>query len=99
MNTTPLLAGLFGSDEENKKRIAWSRALEIPGHPLYRIDCDGKMICWNDYGSLSEYGWEIDHAHPLGLGGLDVHGNLRARHWRGNRSAGGILGGLLNSGR
>jgi len=96
MSTTGLLAGLFSSDEENKKRIAWLRALEIPDYPLYRIDCDFRTICWNDYGSLTEYGWEIDHIQPTALGGSDVHANLRARHWHGNRKAGGILGRLLD---
>ena len=96
MTTTRGIAGLFSSDEENKKRIAWSRAFEIPGHPLYRMDCDQRMICWGDYGKLTEYGWEIDHIHPSGIGGLDNLANIRARHWRGNRSAGGILGALLN---
>lgn len=87
----------YTSTEETRKQIAWGAAtatLDINE----RIDCDGRRIRWSEYGKLTEYGWEIDHAAPLALGGLDGLGNLRARHYRGNRSAGGILGSLIGDG-
>jgi len=64
------------------------------------MDCDGRVMCWSEYGLKSSFGWEIDHAIPTRLGGPDIVSNLRARHWQGNRSAGGILGNALrNMGR
>lgn len=98
MNTLSLLSSLVDPTDEERKRIAWCNATEIPGRmpEVVRIDCDGRLMFWSEYGKLSEFGWEIDHAHPKGLGGLDVWGNLRARHWYGNRSAGaGVRNALL----
>jgi hypothetical protein len=60
------------------------------------VDCDGRTIKFAEYGKYSECGWQIDHTMPTGLGGLDVYANKRPRHWRGNSSAGGILGSILN---
>src|SRR5947199_8764840 len=94
--TEPLGAiyGLFGqTDEERRKAIAWNNASPIE-NSSDRLDCDRRIICWAEYGKTTARGWEIDHAIPTAVGGLDVYGNLRARHWQGNRSAGGILSGL-----
>lgn len=87
---TTFLNELLNPSDEERKRIAWSAASPVPGYSpeVIRLDCDGKLLFWSEYGKLSEFGWEIDHAHPTGLGGLDVWSNLRARHWFGNRSAG-----------
>lgn len=89
-------SGLLG--EEAKKVVAWNN-VAAPG-AFVAIDCDGRTIRLRDYGNrLSEFGWEVDHITPKALGGTDAPNNLRARHWRGNSSAGGILGGLMNLGR
>lgn len=88
------LAKLLGLDD---KTIAWINV--APADVMFALDCDGRVIRREDYGKLTEYGWEIDHAHPTALGGSGHHTNLRARHWRGNRSAGGLLGGLMNLGK
>lgn len=85
---------------EDEKARAWVQAAEIPGYDrfMWRRDTDGYAIRWSDYGDRSsEFGWEIDHITPLGIGGLDHVHNIRARHWRGNASAGGSLGGLLSA--
>lgn len=91
------VASALSPGEEYKKRIAWSKTLPAPGINDLRIDCDNRPIRWSEYGMLTEYGWEIDHIHPSGLGGPDIPENLRARHWRGNRRSGGLLGALLDS--
>ncbi|MCG8652246.1 MAG: hypothetical protein MI861_20570 [Pirellulales bacterium] len=78
---------------EQRKRTAWSATAEVSGRPDLRRDCDGRLIRWSEYGQLTELGWEIDHTPPLALGG----GYIRARHWRGNRSAGGHLGNALRN--
>lgn len=90
-----LLSG--GQTDEKKKLWAWSNTKAVAGYNDYRFDCDGRMIRWSEYGTNTEYGWHIDHIFPVALGGGDHASNLRARHWRGNTSAGGVLGGLLNS--
>jgi hypothetical protein len=94
--------GLFGllgqTEDERRKSIAWGNARPI-ANSLDRIDCDERIMCWSEYGQMTACGWEIDHAKPTALGGLDVYNNLRARHWQGNRSAGGLLGGLSKLGR
>jgi hypothetical protein len=73
------------------KLAAWLNAAPT-ANPNVKTDCDGRMIWWNEYGLYSEHGWQIDHATPLARGGSDLPSNLRARHWRGNSYAGGLLG-------
>ncbi len=93
-------SGLLG---EERKRAAWSRCRaltvweKIPlGYGDFRVDDYGNIIRWEDYGNTnSEYGWEIDHIHPSALGGSDRYANLRALHFRTNRSLGGQLNALL----
>lgn len=85
--------------EMDKRLTAWNAAKEIPGSPHYRIDCDGRMICWSEYGKNSLYGWHIDHIIPTAIGGIMSMGNTRARHWKGNTSAGGFLGSVLREAR
>jgi hypothetical protein len=92
-----LLASLLSTDE-SRKRTAWANATPIPNTDD-RMDCDGRIIKWAEYGQLTTYGWEIDHINPSCLGGPDVLSNLRARHHLGNRSAGGILGALIGRNR
>ena len=82
-----------------EKARAWIAASEIPGYDplMWRRDVDGRAIRWSDYGDRSsEFGWEIDHVIPLGIGGFDHSSNTRARHWKGNAAAGGYLGGMLD---
>jgi hypothetical protein len=76
--------------DEERKTAAWIKARIIPRYDsaYVRMDCDGFLIRWVEYGLLSEYGWDA-------IGGSDGLDNLRARHWRANRSAGGRLGSIL----
>jgi len=93
------LHSIFSDYNDNRKIAAWNNATLIP-NSRDRMDCDGRVMCWSEYGLKSSFGWEIDHAIPTRLGGPDIVSNLRARHWQGNRSAGGILGNALrNMGR
>ena len=98
----PTLLGSAGqTEDERRKLVAWNTARSLEDSSD-RIDCDGRVICWAEYGKTTAYGWEIDHATPRTFGGLDVCDNLRALHWLGNRSTGGLLGGAFrarNSGR
>lgn len=82
---------------EQKKIAAWTACDPIPGLPPgdWRRDAYGSTIRRADYGKQTEYGWEVDHAHPTALGGPDALHNVRALHWRSNRSLGGLLGNLF----
>gem|GEM_PF-4692504 len=53
-----------------------------------RIDAYGSIIVWDEYGQTTVYGWEIDHELPKSLfpGIASEPGNLRALHWRNNRT-------------
>lgn len=90
-------AGMFHDTQAGRRFLAWKKAMPIPGRDpaIERWDCDWFVIRWTEYGQLTEYGWEIDHIVASILGGPDTHHNLRARHWRGNRSAGASLGNAL----
>src|SRR3954447_8759011 len=89
-----LLGPLGQTDHDRRKITAWNCAEPLEDS-LDRIDCDGRVIRWLDYGKTTAYGWEIDHAMPTAAGGLDGYGNLRARRWLGNRGIDGLLGGLF----
>jgi hypothetical protein len=41
--------------------IVWERHF---GNLTIAIDCDGRFVKRADYGNLTLYGWEIDHATP-----------------------------------
>jgi hypothetical protein len=88
-----LRRGLLGVLDDMRKEAAWNNVPGAAGlNPaVEKIDCDCRHIRWAEYGKLSTYGWEIDHAQERALGGSDDFSNLRARHWYGNRQAGGIL--------
>jgi hypothetical protein len=71
------LLGLLGqTEDERRKGIAWNNATPMQ-NSSDRIDCDGRTICWAEYGT-PPFGWEIDHATPTALSGLDAYGNLRS---------------------
>jgi len=88
-----------GYGQEELKAAAWKNASPLLGTSEMRLDCDGRYINWSEYGKTSAFGWQIDHIIPVSLGGSDVPSNVRARHYLGNTSAGGILGALLNAKR
>jgi hypothetical protein len=69
----------------------WSMAKVVPGYdPSYvRMDICGAFIQYQDYGDRnSRFGWEIDHKHPLSLGGTDTWNNVQPLHWENNSSKG-----------
>jgi len=73
--------------DEQRKYYAWRNTTPL-GVPGYAVGHDGIAICQSDHGKLSEWGWECDHIVSLADGGLDVPSNVRAIHWRTNRSRG-----------
>lgn len=76
----------------SKKQLdaAWNKAHVIRGQNpnIYRKDDLGNVIRKASYGTMGQYGWEIDHKNPKAKGGTDCSRNLRPLHWEENRSKG-----------
>ena len=66
---------------------AWDRASKVRGaNPdTWRRDEVGKKIRKRSYGTVGEFGWELDHRNPKSKGGSDQGRNLRALNWKSNR--------------
>ena len=70
-----------------KKNDAWQKAAEIRGRnpDTWRVDPYGNRIRWGSYGTIGEFGWELDHRFPESKGGSDADRNIQAVHWKENR--------------
>lgn len=68
----------------------WDKADPIRGRnpDTWRRDEEGNIIRYASYGTVGEYGWEVDHRNPVAKGGTDNPRNLRALHWEENREKG-----------
>lgn len=75
---------------EKTKEIVWDKAKPIrrQNPDTWRRDSEGNKIKWGSYGTQGEYGWEIDHKHPVSKGGSDANKNLQPLHWKENREKG-----------
>ncbi len=71
-------------------KAIWRKARVIEGldPDMFRKDAGGALIMWDKFGKINPYGWEIDHIFPRSLGGDDTPVNLRAMHYKNNRSKG-----------
>ena len=65
----------------------WERAPKVRGEnpDVWRRDEVGKKIRKAPYGTVGEFGWEVDHRNPVSKGGSDDGRNLRALNWKSNR--------------
>jgi hypothetical protein len=75
---------------EEKIETVWNSANAIDGvdSTEWRQDACNAWINRKSYGQETIYGWEIDHILPIAKGGTDHTENLRAIHWKNNRSKG-----------
>ena len=72
-----------------KKQIedSWEEAQKMRGKnpDVWRKDVYGNKIRHGSYGTVGEYGWEIDHKNPKANKGSDQDRNLQPLHWEENR--------------
>lgn len=71
----------------SRKDDAWNNANELRGYnpDVWRKDAYGNKIKYGSYGTQGDYGWEIDHKHPISKGGTNSSRNLQALYWEENR--------------
>lgn len=66
--------------------LVWRKGTVVPGYDpaKWRQDFAGAWMYYDAYGTIGEYGWEIDHIRPLSQGGEDSIINLIPIQWRNN---------------
>ena len=71
-----------------RKLFVWRKGKVGVGfdQAVWRQDSYGRWMKFNDYGSTTTYGWEIDHIVPVSRGGKDELANLQPLHWESNRA-------------
>lgn len=60
----------------------WRKAIPYKSFELYKKDCFGSLMFYDDYEVESENGWFIDFIVPIEKGGTKEITNLRPVHWR-----------------
>ena len=66
----------------------WEKGAPVRGksEETWRKDAYGNKIRHGSYGTMGEYGWEIDHIKPQSKGGSDSLKNKQPLHWEENRA-------------
>ncbi|MCB9369612.1 MAG: HNH endonuclease [Calditrichaeota bacterium] len=72
---------------ESTVTAVWDKGTVVAGRDAaeYRKDSCGAIIRRASYGTLGDFGWEIDHDKPVAKNGSDDLSNLQPLHWENNR--------------
>lgn len=62
----------------------WKKAIPYERFELYKLDCFGSLMFYDDYGIKTDNGWEIGYIKPVSDGGTDEIENLQPLHWKNN---------------
>lgn len=90
------LDALFGLGD--RVQLVWKKGWPVEGRDpdLWRADDYGTLMYRWDFGNRSSpHGWEIDHMHPVSLGGSDDLSNLRPLHCLATAAKGARISGAL----
>ena len=65
----------------------WDKGTPVRGKnpEVWRKDPEGNPIRKPSYGTVGQFGWEIDHKNPKAGGGSDNLRNLQPLQWEANR--------------
>ncbi len=80
----------MGNFSDSKIQTVWENAKTVENYNPneWRKDANDAWINRGEYGVQTNFGWEIDHIFPQSKGGSDDTRNLRATHWKNNKSKG-----------
>ena len=73
----------------SKVQDVWERGPNYnPQRPEFQKDACGTLIQRSEHGKRGAKGWEVDHVHPVDLGGGDGLKNLQPLYWKNNQDKG-----------